>query len=107
MCAKACAKTHEPKIAVSPAGLAQRLLEREQDGGAAHVAVVPERPGARLQGMGRDDRRQRLEDVAAAGVRDDARDGPRSAPAPEPAEVAAAPSLKRQALMITPGSSSR
>jgi hypothetical protein len=84
MCAKPCAETDEPKIAVRPwRRAAKRLLEGEQNGGAAHVAVGVKCRGAGLERIGRHDGPERLQDVTAPGMGDDPRHRPIASILPE------------------------
>ena len=76
MGAEAGAETHEPEISGDVGGRrgAKRFLKREEDGRAAHIAVVAEDAGAGVEGVGCDDGREGVEDVAATWVGDDAAD---------------------------------
>ena len=79
------AETHEPEIAGvgTWSRVAQRNLQREQDGGAAHVAMCGEDAGAAGERMGCDHWREGGEDILSAGMRDHGGDGARAAFGPE------------------------
>jgi len=82
--AEAGAEGDEPEIAGAVGrGFAEGAIEGEEDGGAAHVAVVAESFATGLERMWSDDRFEGVEDIAPAGVRDDARDGARAASGPK------------------------
>src|SRR5438874_13563027 len=74
---EAGAEAYEPEVAVAVrAAVLQGFLEGEEHRGAAHVAVVAQDARRGVERVGRDDRRDGFDDVATAGVRDDAGDGP-------------------------------
>ena len=76
MNAETGAKAHEPEVASSiRRTILQCFLEREKHGRAAHVAVFPQHAGTRFERMRRDDRSDRQQDIATAGVCNNARNG--------------------------------
>ena len=85
MGAKAGAETDEPKIATGGGGGggAEGFFEGEKHGGAAHVAKIAEDAGTGVEGVRGDDGCEGIQDVAAAGMGDDAGDGARAAGRPK------------------------
>lgn len=85
MSAEAGAETYEPEIAVGGVGLfvAECFLECEEDGRAAHVAVVAENAGTGVEVVWCDHRGQSLEYVASTRVGDDSANRPWAAGRPE------------------------
>ena len=76
MGAEAGTKTYEPPIAARlGAGGAQRFFEGEEHRRAAHVAVVAEHGARGVERMGGERGFEGFDDLASAGVGDDAVDG--------------------------------